>query len=360
MGGGIVSVTTDRIKWSDRFLVLGNGMHAAASTTGHHNIPMPAAGTNIANTAGGTNAVDVNGIYLPDWNALWYVLPVGQNESAGQAANLRMGVYSSIGEVPDNWVLIAVRNGDTSQGPFVKLGDGRMIRAGASSSPANPYQQYALTSHNHNDLYYTEAEVDAKLAAGYPLAITQNAVNLYAGQWTRLGTFRLTGQYTDATLTGEITSHGDGYGYTSTARIVARVKQQSPLGQAPLCTVYVGDTTGPLVASDFRLTTTTMSATETVATLWVRNPQGWTTLRLIASSQSVSGGTFTGINNDAYTTTVPVELGYVAGVDIARTPTAHSHNDLYYTKAEVDAKTSGSTGGGSGGGDTNFTLMGGM
>lgn len=113
-GGGILTyTTTGYFKWSSRFIVMANGDGDYFSTNGYFDIYCPTSGT-ITGVGGASNKTATSdGIPLSTWEALYYILPIGSS-NATVAANFRVCRYNSDVEIPANWLLLAVRNADTS------------------------------------------------------------------------------------------------------------------------------------------------------------------------------------------------------------------------------------------------------
>lgn len=114
-GGGIISVDTSmNISWNQRFIVVSNSRGAANATAGYWDISLPSAGTTITGVGGASNkTVSSAGIQLNAWEALYYILPLGSSNTS-LSANFRIASYTSDLDVPSNWVLICIRNGDNN------------------------------------------------------------------------------------------------------------------------------------------------------------------------------------------------------------------------------------------------------
>ena len=111
-GGGTISVDgSDRFNWTQRFIIIANGRGSHFSTIGYFDIIRPTSGTITAVGGGTANTWNANGIVIPAWNGLYYILPIGST-STSIAANFRMVGYTSDLEIPDHWILIAGHNGD--------------------------------------------------------------------------------------------------------------------------------------------------------------------------------------------------------------------------------------------------------
>lgn len=128
-GGGTISVnSTFSVKWSSRFIIISNGKGSHFSTTGYFDIGMPSAGTVITGLGTSNKTVDANGILLGPWDALYYILPIGSTQ-ATVANNFRLVNYSYTTEIPETWVLVALKNQDTE---FVQFPNGVCLYAGES------------------------------------------------------------------------------------------------------------------------------------------------------------------------------------------------------------------------------------
>jgi hypothetical protein len=111
-GGGTITVdASGNVLWSTRFIVISNGRGTAFGTSGYFDITCPVTGT-ITGVGGATNkTATAAGIPLAAWEALYYILPVGST-SGSLSANFRVASYTADLDVPSDWVLICVRNGD--------------------------------------------------------------------------------------------------------------------------------------------------------------------------------------------------------------------------------------------------------
>ena len=131
VGGGTISVDASyNIKWSQRFILIGLGRDANLATNGYFNITTPTVGTIIPGYGGAPSAtVTSAGIPLASWTALWYVVPYGSNE-VSLDANFRVTTYTSNLKVPNDWILIAVRNTDATR---VEWATGDKVEPGSDS-----------------------------------------------------------------------------------------------------------------------------------------------------------------------------------------------------------------------------------
>lgn len=112
-GGGTISVDgSANVKWTGRFIVMSNGRGSYFSTNGYFDIDCPTTGTITG--VGGASSVTVTaaGIPLSAWQALYYIMPIGSN-NVSVAANFRIASYTADADIPHQWLLICVRNGDS-------------------------------------------------------------------------------------------------------------------------------------------------------------------------------------------------------------------------------------------------------
>lgn len=143
-GGGIISVSSGGLfNWTARFIVISHGRGAHFSTAGYFDITRPADGTVVTGVGGAANYTVAGGIQLNVWQALYYILPIG-GASGSVAGNFRLVNYTADVVIPDNWLLLAVRNGDSS-GP-VRVCTGPQISLGSTSTGNDPYPQYAVSN----------------------------------------------------------------------------------------------------------------------------------------------------------------------------------------------------------------------
>jgi hypothetical protein len=122
MGGGVRTVTSTGIAWSQRLITISGGRASSSAPSGYFDIDMPSDGTVITGVAGATNKTVAGGIIpLGNWDALYYIPPYGST-SLFVPANLRVVNYTFDYVVPNEWICIAIRNQDTG---MVNWFDGR-------------------------------------------------------------------------------------------------------------------------------------------------------------------------------------------------------------------------------------------
>jgi hypothetical protein len=139
-GGGVITVNASgSVLWATRFIVISNGNGATFSTVGYFDINCPTSGTITGVGGSGNRTATAAGVTLAAWEALYYILPVGNNNTS-LPANFRVATYTAALEVPHNWLLIALRNGDDGTFNFC---NGVILRVSEQnsallSSSANP------------------------------------------------------------------------------------------------------------------------------------------------------------------------------------------------------------------------------
>jgi len=113
-GGGTITYNSNRsLKNDARFIVISNGRGDHFSTNGFFDITIPTSGT-ITGVGGAPNrTADADGIQINVWEALYYILPIG-NSNASAPANFRVVNYTADLIIPANWVLIAYRHNDAA------------------------------------------------------------------------------------------------------------------------------------------------------------------------------------------------------------------------------------------------------
>lgn len=135
-GGGNVTWASDyKLSWSQRFIIIANGRGSHFSTSGYFDITQPVDGTVITGVGNASNiTVTAGTISLPAWTALYYILPIGSSNSSN-AANFRVVYYTGNIEIPETWVLVAIRNGDNNT---LRIGTGITLTAGQTWSAGTP------------------------------------------------------------------------------------------------------------------------------------------------------------------------------------------------------------------------------
>lgn len=133
-GGGTITHASNRIKWSERFVVISQGKSSGTATGGYFDITMPPVGTVIPGIgATASDTVTSDGIQLGGWVALYYILPLGSG-TASVNTNFRLAKYNDLSDadIPPHWVRVALDNSDI---PLVYMADGRALRRDTNTFP---------------------------------------------------------------------------------------------------------------------------------------------------------------------------------------------------------------------------------
>jgi Chaperone of endosialidase len=130
------------VLWGARFIVISNGFGATFSTVGYFDITCPTSGT-ITGVGGHANVTaTAAGITMGAWDALYYILPAGSNNTS-LAANFRIASYTAALDVPHTWLLLAVRNGDDGTFNFCNGMRLRLSESASASLTGSAYPQYS-------------------------------------------------------------------------------------------------------------------------------------------------------------------------------------------------------------------------
>jgi hypothetical protein len=114
-GGGTATWTGTSLLWSERVIVIPVKKSEYGSN-GHFDISCPTSGTiTYYNSANVTTTVTctASGIPMTDWEALYYEITPGQSNTSDQTKFRLVQFGNSTWKPTSNWILIAVRNGDT-------------------------------------------------------------------------------------------------------------------------------------------------------------------------------------------------------------------------------------------------------
>jgi hypothetical protein len=142
-GGGAITVNASgSVLWATRFIVISNGFNATFSTVGYFDITCPTSGT-ITGVGGHANVTaTAAGITMGAWDALYYILPVGSNNTS-LAANFRIASYTAALDVPHTWILLCIRNGDDGTFNFCNGMRLRLSESATASLTGDAYPQYS-------------------------------------------------------------------------------------------------------------------------------------------------------------------------------------------------------------------------
>jgi len=115
-GGGHVSWDGSNLKWSYRIIAIPVE-RTEFGNDGYIDIGCPTSGTITHYKSDGTTGTATctsSGVPISSWEALWYVITPGQSSTSVQTKFV-LTSYTNFNWRPDsNWLLIAVRNGDTA------------------------------------------------------------------------------------------------------------------------------------------------------------------------------------------------------------------------------------------------------
>lgn len=244
-GGGTMTWNGSSFLWSLRFIVISQGGGANTALDGYYDIHCPTSGTITGvNTANVT--ATAAGIPIGAWQALYWIMPQGGIYNSGDtAANFRLVSYAGglTGDIPYNWVLIAIRNDDTSPGftggfLYTTANGGAYMQplwgadssvAGGANWPlrvhfsANDHSGlYSALSHNHSGVYAAAshghnnpiANMDVLNGTNFSVTGQVYSMSSYIAQnawfmWKMRDTTSIT---VGATTAGEVTIAGPGYG----------------------------------------------------------------------------------------------------------------------------------------------------
>ena len=230
-GGGTITVNATRfVKWSSRFIVISNGRGSRFATAGFFDINCPTSGT-ITGAGGAANrTATVDGIQLNDWEALYYILPVGSS-SASVPANFRVVSYTADLTIPHTWVQLCARNGDSNVYNFAH---GINILAGDSSTSYETSLNTANTSVARDGSgNFTAGTITAALSGNATTATTlQTARTINGVSFNGSANIDIT-----ANTTNSITFNNSGSGATSGATFngsAARTISYNTIGAAAL------------------------------------------------------------------------------------------------------------------------------
>lgn len=146
-GGGQRYAAAATVSWSYRMMLMGIGRNPSLTPQGYLAITMPADGTVIPKFGHPTvfsGTVSGGQIPLGGWEALYYAPPWGSATGNSVDANFRTVYYTSDFIVPDDWILICVRNGDPGDGS-VTWADGRQSDYWRAVTFSNSWVNYGGT-----------------------------------------------------------------------------------------------------------------------------------------------------------------------------------------------------------------------
>jgi hypothetical protein len=132
-GGGIVTHSSDRLKWENRFITIPlPRIHKGglSAKKGHFNIEMPPIGTTIHGLGNAPDrVVEEKGIPFGLWYGLYYKIPENR-EHYSNPDNFYYHKYTYTSTIGEDMILIAVYGEDGT----IRLGDGRRIKRNSGAN----------------------------------------------------------------------------------------------------------------------------------------------------------------------------------------------------------------------------------
>jgi hypothetical protein len=147
MGGGVVTYKNGRVRWTSRVIPISMGKGIDTASDGYFSITIPPDGSVITGVGGAANAsVNADGIPLSQWQALYYVLPLGSGNLSA-AGDFRIASYTAEMDVPPHWIPLALVMGDDI-GKLMWLPERQWIAANGALRTGierSPDFKYAMT-----------------------------------------------------------------------------------------------------------------------------------------------------------------------------------------------------------------------
>lgn len=110
---------------------------------------------------------------------------------------------------------------------------------------------------------------NAESASSLKIYNSETTSDTKSGWWYKIATLGVYGQYGNSEIHGFTSTTADGGGASYSIEYNARLKQQSPMGQAPTYTIRVLNRDG-IATNQLRLITTSNTTTQTIAELWCK------------------------------------------------------------------------------------------
>lgn len=132
-GGGTVGFATNNFTWTVRFLLGWSGDGLVKTDISSFAINPPTGGVTVPryNQTSNTASVTVaNGVTMNNAEALYYELPL-DNDLPTDFDETRFRLVGNSGlerfDIPEHWILMAIRNTDASSGEVLKIMNGKII-----------------------------------------------------------------------------------------------------------------------------------------------------------------------------------------------------------------------------------------
>jgi phage-related tail fiber protein len=145
---------------------------------------------------------------------------------------------------------------------------------------------------------------NAKDLDGTNAYITSNTGSTSMNKWTRLARVRLTGQYAHSNVSLLIMGGPDGGAGFRKAAVDLRVKQQSPMAQAPFVSLHVTERRS-LDSAHFKAVTVTNTTSETIVELFMLVHVSYEAYRIIPVLQNTNASTLDILSNQGYVDSLP-------------------------------------------------------
>ena len=121
---GLVTWTGTHLSWVHRIIAIPVEKNEFGAS-GFLDMYVPTSGTSIThydeNNTITTKATTADGFPIEEWEALWYVVTPGQSTSTVNSQYVITNYGNSLWKPNSNWLLLAVRSGETSQQPYLKF-----------------------------------------------------------------------------------------------------------------------------------------------------------------------------------------------------------------------------------------------
>jgi phage-related tail fiber protein len=152
---------------------------------------------------------------------------------------------------------------------------------------------------------------DAVNILGY---ITSNTSITDVGKWTKIASVTITSQYADAQAYINAIGYGSG-GTSSRFKAFFRVKQQAPLGSAPLIELILSGESYRVTNNDLVAVTTVNTASQTVVELYLRINQSYEQIAIQPEQTSGTGSSVVFYSSQGFVASLPSGTQTVASYD---------------------------------------------
>ena len=167
-------------------MVLSNGRGTHFGTNGIFEITIPTSGT-ITGVMGATDVTaTTDGVPLPSFQSLYYILPIGSGTTS-LPANFRIASYTSDFVVPETWIKVCSRNGDATDlgfyfanGVRLKLGESITMSSFSDAKPPSPLEVAKIANYTvlATDKYTNFTNTGASTAVNFTLPTATEGFNV--------------------------------------------------------------------------------------------------------------------------------------------------------------------------------------